>query len=427
MKREMLEKVHNAHKNLIVNGDISVGKTKNVILPLVKEMIDNKESIVFLDSKEEYLHKYYNDFKEKDYNIIILNFRDLDKSEGWNPLEYPYKLYKEGNKDRANDYLDKIGRAMFYEGDSQDPFWSNSASDFFTGVTLGLFDDGEYSQVNLNSVNAMFNGINKRYGSSDYLTKYFDLKDKNSSAYTYASGSCYSPKETRGGILSVVKQRLNVCTSREKLSFLLGKTTFDFDLITQKPTVFFVIGKDENKNKNVIPTMFIEQLFEILLDKNSNRQYNFILDNFDTIENINSLSDMLSSGLSRKIKFVIGTRSVNDVIKKYGDYLSKLCNFVYVDNKKIELNLDGDKIIEDNLFEDIDESIGNVNYPKLENNKIGLFDLNKYVIDNVKEYNKESTEKKETNSSFPDYSVDELISRIDDKIAELDRAEDNKK
>ena len=92
MKEEMLKKIYNINKNLIINGDLAVGKTRNVIIPLVDEMINNDENLAILDPKEEYLKKYYNKLKDKDYNIIILNFRNLDKSEGWNPLEYPYKL-----------------------------------------------------------------------------------------------------------------------------------------------------------------------------------------------------------------------------------------------------------------------------------------------------------------------------------------------
>mgnify|MGYP002621205298 CR=1 FL=1 len=442
MRKEMLEKVHNARKNLIVSGDISVGKTKNVIIPLVKEMIDNGESLVILDSKEEYLNTYYKSLKEKNYNIVILNFRDLNRSEGWNPLEYPYTLFKNDNKDKAIDYLDKIGSTMFYEGKETDPFWASSASDFFTGVTLGLYDDGNDNQINLNSVNAMFNGVDKRYGGSDYLTKYFDLKDKTSSAYVYACGTCYAPRETKGGILAVARQRLRTYTSREKLSILLNKTTIDLNMITEKPTAIFVIGKDEDKNINIIPTMFIEQIFDILLDKNNNRPYNFVLDNFDSILNINHLSDMLSSGLSRMVKFIIGTRSINDLKIHYGDYISKLCNTIIINDREIEMNLDSERISEDNTFNDNKLLVENIDYPKLENKKIELFDFNKYVVDNslknfytenpdlkvpIDNVNNPFGEVKNPDKVFPEFSVDELITRIDDKIAELDRMEEEDK
>ena len=93
MEKELLEKLFNSNKNLIVEGEMGIGKTTNVLFPIVDRSIDNKESLLILDSKEEYLNQYYGKLKENNYNTIIINLRDMDKSEGWNPLEYPYNLY----------------------------------------------------------------------------------------------------------------------------------------------------------------------------------------------------------------------------------------------------------------------------------------------------------------------------------------------
>ena len=88
----MIDKIYNFNRNLIVDGKLSAGKTTNVMFPLVEKMIDNSESLFILDSKEEYLNKYYNTLKSNNYNVITINLRNMDKSEGWNPLEYPYQL-----------------------------------------------------------------------------------------------------------------------------------------------------------------------------------------------------------------------------------------------------------------------------------------------------------------------------------------------
>jgi len=40
MKKEMLEKVYNAQKNIIVSGDMATGKTTSVLFPLVDKMIE---------------------------------------------------------------------------------------------------------------------------------------------------------------------------------------------------------------------------------------------------------------------------------------------------------------------------------------------------------------------------------------------------
>ena len=96
MKKEILEKVCNSKKNLIVSGATATGKTSSVLFPLVREIIERKQSLVVLDTKEEYIKEYYENLKDNNYNIIVLNLRDFTKSDGWNPLEYPYSLYKKG-------------------------------------------------------------------------------------------------------------------------------------------------------------------------------------------------------------------------------------------------------------------------------------------------------------------------------------------
>lgn len=51
MKKEILKEMLNSKKNLIVSGDISSGKTSNVLFPLVEEAINDGQSLLILDSK----------------------------------------------------------------------------------------------------------------------------------------------------------------------------------------------------------------------------------------------------------------------------------------------------------------------------------------------------------------------------------------
>ncbi|UKI57918.1 MAG: hypothetical protein L6V81_00065 [Clostridium sp.] len=45
MKKEIIEKLLNSKKNLIVSGDISSGKTLNVLFPLVEEIINRSQKV----------------------------------------------------------------------------------------------------------------------------------------------------------------------------------------------------------------------------------------------------------------------------------------------------------------------------------------------------------------------------------------------
>lgn len=421
MKKELLESVLNAHKNLIVEGDIASGKSKNVLFPIVDNAIEKKESLFILDSKEEYINRYYDKLKSNNYNTIIINLRDMDKSEGWNPLEYPYNLYKNGDKDKAQEYLEKIGKIIFYEDSSQDPFWILTASDFFTGVTLALFEDGSANEVNLNSVNNMFNEVDKKIGASDYITEYFKSKGVASKPYIFASTTFLAPKDTKESILSVARQKLRLYVSREKLSQLMNKTTFNFEDIAKKPSAIILISRDENNSLNSISAMFIEQLYAVLVDLKVKNRFNLILDNFDNIEKCNDLVDILGSCISRNIKTYIATRSLLELTNIYGSYMPKLCDLLSIGNDDIRLVINNVEQKMDKDFKTVTIQNGNIEYPKLSITDIKLFDLEKFVKD-IKIQQLENIDFDSTNLGEL-FDVDALIKSIDEKIAQIEMKE----
>lgn len=405
MKKEILENIIKQNRNIVVSGDISTGKTKSFMFPLVEEQIDNNENIIILDTKEEYISKYYETLKNKDYNIITLNLKDLNKSVEWNPLKYPYTLYKSGNVDAALDSINKLAVPIFHDKASKDPFWENSACDFFTGLVLSLFDDAKEDEVNFNSVNALFDSLNVRYGDKDLLTHYFEYKGRNSKAYTAASTTLLAPMETRGSIVSVARQKFKLYVIREKLNNLLSKTTFNYEDIVTKPTAIFIISKDENTYLSTLVEIFITQLFDILIN-NSKTKYNIILDNFDILNEIVGFNSMLSSGVAQKIKFYIATRSIDKLYDTYGYYIKSLICYYDINNIR------RDSTLEDENLKYVES---NVEYPVLEINDIKVFDLENFLNDK----NVTLPQKNDVNHVNSD-KISDLINKIDNKIQELD-------
>ena len=424
MKKEIVERVINSKKNLIVTGNIGMGKTTNVIFPLVEELINRNESLLFFDSKEEYINKYYDDLKNRNYNIIVLNLRDMDKTDGWNPLEYPYKLYKNGDTDKALEYIEKIGNTIFYENSSADPFWTNSSTDFFTGLTLSLFEDAKSDEINFNSINVMFDGTNEKIGIRNLISEYYSNKSKTSLAYKYVSGTILAPIETKASIISVARQKMKVYVTREKLSNLMNKTTFNMEDIVSKPTAIFIIGRDESKILNTVATMFIEQLYSLLIDLKSNNKFNFILDNFDSINHINEFAEILCASRPRNIKTVISTYYLEDICNKYSNNIIRLSDTVSViNNNIIEIIVNNERTNYENDFETIEIVMSNIDYPVIEKQEIKLFDLKKYVVSttgNKIEKIKAGFNKDLDNTSEEKTNIDELIKKIDEKIAQLE-------
>lgn len=113
-----------SYHSLII-GSTGSGKTQSMVLPLVKILAKHGESMIITDPKGEIYEQTANMLKSKGYNVILLNFRDPQKGNAWNPLALPYSLYHEGNKDKANELLDDLAMNILYDekAQNQDPFW----------------------------------------------------------------------------------------------------------------------------------------------------------------------------------------------------------------------------------------------------------------------------------------------------------------
>lgn len=414
MKKEILEKLVETHKNILVSGDLQTGKTRKIIKPLVNELIFNNESFLMLDSKEEYLHSFYQDLKDKDYNIIIFNLKDTLKSDSFNPLEYPYQLYKNGFIDKAMDFISNIGKNIFYELGKNDQYWLNAANDLFEGIILGLFEDADENQINLNSVYNVLSSFDKMYLDNNLIDFYFNHMNKESKAYICAKASLNAPLETRLSLISLMLQKLKNYIISDAVSFLLSKNSFNYNDFNKKIAIFFVI-RDDLKDLNDIASIFIEQLFHVLVEMNLEKRFNFVLDNFDDLKYMNNFNDMMGSSIERNIRFIIGTRYKKEMIHNYGRYINRLCDEIMVLENEISCIIGNRK----EVFKDDDVYIkedGNIIYPHLDLKKVNVFELENYLLNKYKsEFN--------YNYDRVKNEIDQIIEKIDNKISELKNSE----
>ena len=170
--------------------------------------------------------------------------------------------------------------------------------------------------------------------------------------------------------------------------------------------------------------MFIEQLFTVLIKNNNKNGFNFVLDNIDSLENISELSNMLSTGISKNMKFIIVTRSFEDIINKYGNYVTKLSNNAIV-NKEIKLTIDGEDLTIDKENITKNKVYPDIEYPILSKNKIEMFNIEEFVRTNLKDDLENSFKLDAMPEANLDNnkSIDELIKNIDEKIEQLNQEE----
>ena len=341
--------VDDGEAHSLIIGATGSGKTQCVVFPMIKVLAKAGESMVLTDPKGELYEQTSELLRDKGYNIIVLNFRDPQKGNAWNPMTLPYRLYQEGNMDKAVELLDDLALNILYdEKNTGDPFWEKSGADYFSGLALGLFEDAEEEQVNLNSMNLMSNLGEERFGgpNNNYIKEYFNMKDPARPAYVNASGTVYAPEETKGGVLSTFKQKVKLFSSRDNLSEMLSYSDFDMKDIGRKKTAVFMIVQDEKKTLHPLATIFIKQCYETLIDVAQEAgghlpyRTNFILDEFANMPPLKDVTTMVTAARSRHIRFNFIIQNFAQLTKVYGkedaETIKGNCNILYLISSELQ-------------------------------------------------------------------------------------------
>ena len=319
--------VDNSAYHTLVLGATGSGKTQTIVNPTVKMLMKSKESMIISDPKGEIYEDNYKLLKDNGYEIIVLNFRDPQKGSCWNPFHLPYQFQKEGNFDKANELLNDLSTNIVVDGQGNDPFWQDSAASYLTGLSLALFEDAESEeQININSVNLMMTQGEDRYGASNYLKEYFNAKDPSSPACVNALGTVNAPNETKGGIVSVLKQKVKTLAVTKNLSEMLSKNDIEMDKIGDKPTAVFMIIQDEKTTYHALATIFVKQCYESLISaahKHGGQlpvRVNFLLDEFANMPKFKDITTMVTAARSRRIRFLFILQNFAQLKEKYGDH-----------------------------------------------------------------------------------------------------------
>ena len=491
------------YHNMII-GSTGSGKSQSLSFPFIRVMAKGGESMIVTDPKGELYENTANELKERGYNIIILNFRDPQKGNCWNPFTLPYKLYKSGDIDKATELLEDLAKNILYDESSkgQDPFWENTSADYFTGLSLALFEDATEEEININSINIMSTVGEEKLGGTTYIKEYFSDKDQTGGAYVNASSTLMAPTDTKGSILSVFKQKIKMFSSRENLSEMLSHSDFDLEDIGRKKTAVFIVIQDEKKTYHPLVTIFLKQCYETLVrvaqETGGKLKYrtNFLLDEFANMPPLTDVDAMVSAARSRNIKlsFIIQNFSqLNDVYGKEKaetirgncgntiyllstelaalEEISKMCGEVKskkddkTDSRPLVTVSDLQKLKEEEAiilrsrmnpyktklkFDhkiDWGTNYPKASYPKREKEKVKTFDLKKYVSEKRDKKINEllgngMTPSKPNGNPFMGgmpgmpvgnifdggkqpggFNVDDIVKRIDAKIAELEAEE----
>jgi len=354
----------------------------------------------------------------------------------WNPLNLPYKYYHNGNRTKAIEFTNEMAKMIIDISSVEDKFWTTTAVDIFTGFILLLFEEKPEEECHLKGMAELWNeylnnrketlrNITKKYNGTLILQKLSYLNNNS--------------EKTVGSMEAFITMGLNKLAINEEFMQFLSIKGMDIESMTEGKKAIYLIIPDENTSYHFVASLFLEQLYEVLIRKAQQQadnklpvRMNFLIDEFANIPKIVNMDSMITASRSRNIRFHLIVQGMEQLRHKYGEeaeILSGNCNnWIYLYSKEFSLLQDlsrlcGEVIYDNNVrmplfsefdLQHLDKDKGEAlvlagrSYPCLSN----LADINEYPYPQLDAANyitvadwKEIETGKEDNQSSRIYSL----------------------
>lgn len=285
------------NRNCFVVGDAGSWKTSNFIVTNIKQLAKRGDNCVCTDSSGEVFALTYQDFKDNDYEIYVINTTDTEHSDTMNFIGAV------GNDlDLAKTVTQTLVESTHKPTDKVDVFFEDGMKTLLPAIIIIVNTElKDYSSIE---------GIIRfliRYDTPEKMKEVFETwKDKQKEAYKQFSLFMMSP--VRDNFISNLAQRLDLFVS-EGISHICSKDGFNIidRLGTEKKTVVFIIT---DKTYAFIAALFLNIISKILVDYAKKkcegrilpRKLYFYFEEFLTMGYVPNMGTFLSE--NRKFGFV---------------------------------------------------------------------------------------------------------------------------
>lgn len=332
----------------IIIGSTGSKKTRLIVMPSVKIMAYTGESMIIADPKAEVYERTARDLKNHGYRIYVINFRNPEEGDCWNPLEIPFRFFKEGKLNKAREYANDIAiNLALTEIGHSDPYWDRSAYNLlFALIQLAFIIGKDNESVSMRDVLELRAAI---FGKDNEVNnEYIEIAKVDNILYHSFLGTINAPGRTRSSILSVFDQKVSCFSYQEDLAEMMDINTINLDNMGYEKSAIFLIMPDEKTTYHQLVSLFIKQSYEYLINLAQQRErhsfpirINYILDEFSNLPAIKDFPAMISAARSRNIRFSLIIQSFQQLISKYksdADTIKGNCtNLVYLNSRELNV------------------------------------------------------------------------------------------
>lgn len=315
--------VDNSDFHSIIVGPTGCKKTRTTVFSTLASIIAAGESALVNDPKGEIYCRTANLAKETGAQVYVLNFRNPECSNGWNPLTQASRLYNEGKVTEAtqcvNDFVDAICSAS--ESHTTDRYWIDCAKAELNALILMLVASVAAEYCNLSNLIPMCYESN-----ADSLSEILPEMDQTSAAaFGLHTVLDLSADRTKSCVYSMLLSVMTPFTQNQGLQRMLCESSFDIMKIGEEQTIIYVIYPDEKNSLSFLVNAFFTQCYEMLVLRSSEKdtkrlpvRVNFILEEFSNLPPISCFENRISEARSRNIRYFLYIQSYEQLKQKYG-------------------------------------------------------------------------------------------------------------
>lgn len=332
----------------IIVGGTGSKKTRNVVTEHVLSSAYAGNSLIVHDPKAD-IYKHTKKYLEKKgYKIYVLNYRNPDFGDCFNPLQFAAELYKNGKQDRARELMMNFANTIFQTVRSEkDAFWHITAAGFFAGLCETLCLEFETEQVSIDNIYNLHLQGEDRIRGVNCLKHYFD-KHSDERCWKLIYPVISAPNETRSSLYAVFGGALTNYVQNDAVVRQTSSSSFSVEDLVNEKSALFLITRDEGTAYDALLTATIDLIYSLLVDiadRNDgklSRNLTFILDEFGNMAPMPYCERKISLSRARGISFNIVCQSFEQLSLVYGKerasvILGNCNNIVYLHSNDISI------------------------------------------------------------------------------------------
>lgn len=325
------KRVYSGEAHCLVSGVSGSGKSRRFTIPLVRSLVDAKESVIVVDPKGE-IYRNTICYAKKHHKTRVIDFRNVCDSDRYNIFNYPAEYFHMKDprmKQIGMESIDNLAYNLYPNSvvPNESVFWTDSGRSLFLGLVYVLMTYAEPKEINLNSLYNIIAYGDDRMGAKTVLSRFVDDLPEDSIAAMLLNSYITTAEETKAGIKSTFLEGISKFVRSDGMISMLSDDDMHINSLDgETPLAVYIILPDENPIFDKIAGVLCSQLLEHFIRLAQNK-YNGTLPRRLTVcleelgnigSSITNLPHLMSAGRSRNIRCCLVLQNLEQLDMIYG-------------------------------------------------------------------------------------------------------------